>query len=160
MDSRSAAFERIDAPVAPAVASAPAAASAASAAVASPHEPRACDGALVRAFGFLGKRWNGVILGTLAGGPMGFSELRRGVNGISDSVLAERLSELAGAGLISRAVDAGPPVTVAYRLAASGEALLPAMQALTMWARENLPGGNVPGGNVPGGNLPGENPPA
>ena len=27
------------------------------------HEERACDGALVRAFSFLGKRWNGVILG-------------------------------------------------------------------------------------------------
>ncbi|UFS58530.1 winged helix-turn-helix transcriptional regulator [Subtercola endophyticus] len=133
MNIRSAAFERIDAPVT--LAAAPTAASSA----APSHEPRACDGALVRAFGFLGKRWNGVILGTLAGGPMSFSQLRRGVNGISDSVLSERLSELAGAGLISRAVDAGPPVTVSYRLAASGEALLPAMKALTMWARENIP---------------------
>lgn len=107
--------------------------------VAPTHEPRACDGALVRAFGFLGKRWNGVILGTLAGGPLGFSELRRSVNGISDSVLSERLSELTKAGLIIRAVDAGPPVTVEYRLAQTGEALLPAMQALTTWARDNLP---------------------
>ncbi|MEF2976301.1 winged helix-turn-helix transcriptional regulator [Subtercola sp. YIM 133946] len=103
------------------------------------HEPRACDGALVRAFGFLGKRWNGVILGTLAEGPLGFSELRRGVRGISDSVLSERLSELTKAGLIIRAVDAGPPVAVDYRLAPSGVALLPAMKALTTWARENLP---------------------
>ena len=28
------------------------------------HEPRACDAALSRAFEFLGKRWNGVLLGT------------------------------------------------------------------------------------------------
>ncbi|MCU1483235.1 MAG: Transcriptional regulator, HxlR family, partial [Subtercola sp.] len=40
------------------------------------HSPRACDGALVRVFGFLGKRWNGVIIGVLAEGPSSFSELR------------------------------------------------------------------------------------
>jgi hypothetical protein len=33
------------------------------------HTPEACDGALARAFGFLGKRWNGLIIGVLAGGP-------------------------------------------------------------------------------------------
>ena len=33
------------------------------------HEPRACDAALSRAFEFLGKRWNGVLLGTLIQGP-------------------------------------------------------------------------------------------
>ncbi|GGF37586.1 winged helix-turn-helix transcriptional regulator [Subtercola lobariae] len=111
----------------------------AGAASGSAHEPRACDGALVRAFGFLGKRWNGVIIGTLSDGPASFSELRRAVHGISDSVLSERLSELAKAGLIQRAVEAGPPVTVEYRLAPSGEALEPALRALTTWAAANLP---------------------
>jgi DNA-binding HxlR family transcriptional regulator len=103
------------------------------------HEPGVCDGALVRAFGFLGKRWNGVIIGTLVEGASSFSELRRSVHGISDSVLSERLSELTKAGLILRAVEPGPPVTVEYRLAPSGEALVPALQALTSWAATNLP---------------------
>ena len=39
------------------------------------HEPRACDAALTRAFSFLGKRWNGVLLGALVQGPAGFAEL-------------------------------------------------------------------------------------
>ncbi len=82
------------------------------------HEPQACDAALRRAFGFLGKRWNGVIIGTLANGPAGFSELRRAVDGISDSVLSERLVELCGADLVQRTVDEGPPVAVSYRLTA------------------------------------------
>ncbi|MCU1689190.1 MAG: transcriptional regulator, partial [Jatrophihabitantaceae bacterium] len=43
------------------------------------HEPRVCDAALSRAFEFLGKRWNGVLLGTLITGPAGFSELRRAI---------------------------------------------------------------------------------
>ena len=57
--------------------------------------PAACDAGIRRAFDFLGKRWNGVILGTLSGGPTGFAELRRGVGAITDSVLSDRLVELA-----------------------------------------------------------------
>jgi DNA-binding HxlR family transcriptional regulator len=103
------------------------------------HEPRMCDAALARAFAFLGKRWNGVILGTLTNGPAGFSELRRAVAGISDSVLSERLSELCGADLVARVVDEGPPVSVTYSLTGAGRALLPALEELTTWAAENLP---------------------
>jgi DNA-binding HxlR family transcriptional regulator len=103
------------------------------------HEPRTCDAALARAFGFLGKRWNGVLLGTLTLGPAGFSELKRAVAGISDSVLSERLTELCGAGLVQRSVDEGPPVAVDYRLTAAGQALLPALRELTNWASDNLP---------------------
>ena len=101
------------------------------------HEPRACDAALSRAFEFLGKRWNGVLLGTLIQGPAGFAELKRGL-GISDSVLSDRLLELTRAGLVERAVDPGPPVAVSYALTDSGQAVLPALQALTTWAEENL----------------------
>jgi DNA-binding HxlR family transcriptional regulator len=109
------------------------------------HEPRMCDAALARAFGFLGKRWNGVLLGTLISGPMGFSELRRSVTGISDSVLSERLGELNRAGLILRDVEAGPPISVTYRLTPAGQALLPALEALTAWAAENLPAAGCAG---------------
>lgn len=102
-------------------------------------ESRACDVALSRAFDFLGKRWNGVLLGTLQDGPAGFSELARIVSGISDSVLSERLSELTAAGLVERSVDAGPPIAVSYALTAAGKALLPALDELTVWAKKNLP---------------------
>jgi DNA-binding HxlR family transcriptional regulator len=102
------------------------------------HAP-ACDRALVRAFGFLGKRWSGVVLGSLAGGPAGFRELTRAVTGISDSVLSERLSELTAAGLILRTVDEGPPVAVSYSLTPAGQALVPALHALADWATHHLP---------------------
>ena len=103
------------------------------------HTPQACDDALSRAFGFLGKRWNGLIIGVLTRGPASFSGLRRAVGGISDSVLSDRLTELATAGLVHRAVDAGPPVAVTYELTAAGAALLPVLDHLTDWARANLP---------------------
>ncbi len=100
--------------------------------------PSTCDEALTRAFQFLGKRWNGVILATLANGTVGFAELGRRVEGISDSVLAERLSELQRAGLIVREVQAGPPVSVSYTLSSAGAALMPVMHELSAWAAVNL----------------------
>jgi DNA-binding HxlR family transcriptional regulator len=103
------------------------------------HEPRACDAALTRAFSFLGKRWNGILLGTLMHGPAGFAELKRSVAGISDSMLSDRLSELTAAGLIERVVSDGPPLAVTYSVTAAGQALVPALEALTNWAASNLP---------------------
>jgi DNA-binding HxlR family transcriptional regulator len=102
------------------------------------HSAPQCDGALTHAFALLGKRWNGMILGTLISGPAGFSEIRRALETISDSVLSDRLAELTGAGLVLREVDEGPPVGVRYRLAAPGVALVPVLRDLMDWARENL----------------------
>jgi DNA-binding HxlR family transcriptional regulator len=97
------------------------------------------DAALARAFGFLGKRWNGVVLGTLSTGPTGFRELSRAVGGISDSVLSERLADLTAAGLITRTVDEGPPLAVSYALSDRGRALIPALEQIALWAQEHLP---------------------
>jgi DNA-binding HxlR family transcriptional regulator len=110
---------------------------AAAADAATGHTPLACDAALTRAFTFLGKRWNGMLLGSLAGGAAGFADLKRGL-GISDSMLSDRLAELTGAGLVTRAVDEGPPLSVTYSLTEAGTAVLPALGLLTTWARENL----------------------
>jgi DNA-binding HxlR family transcriptional regulator len=97
------------------------------------------DAALVRAFDLLGKRWTGVVLGTLSGGPAGFRALARAVEGISDSVLADRLGELGDAGLVVRTVTQGPPLSVTYALTDAGRALLPALEQITRWAERHLP---------------------
>jgi DNA-binding HxlR family transcriptional regulator len=96
------------------------------------------DAALARAFVFLGKRWNAVVLGILSSGPAGFRELSRAIGGISDSVLSDRLADLAGAGLIARTVDEGPPVSVSYALTDRGRALMPALAQISLWAQEHL----------------------
>jgi DNA-binding HxlR family transcriptional regulator len=94
---------------------------------------------LARAFGFLGKRWTAIILGHLSHGPAGFRDLSRAIGGISDSVLSERLAGLAAGGLITRQVCDGPPVTVTYQLTDRGRALIPALDLIARWARDNLP---------------------
>jgi DNA-binding HxlR family transcriptional regulator len=98
----------------------------------------AADASLVRAFDLLGKRWTGVLLGTLSSGRVGFRALARAVPGISDSVLSDRLVELTEAGLVARAVGEGPPVSVTYTLTEAGRALLPALEQITRWAERHL----------------------
>lgn len=107
-----------------------------------------CDAALVAAFGLLGKRWNGLILGMLTPDGAGFAELRRSVGAITDSVLAGRLSELAQAGLVERTVTDTRPPGVSYRLTEAGTALKPILSQLAGWASENLPESCPPGEQV------------
>ncbi|MFS0895072.1 winged helix-turn-helix transcriptional regulator [Microbacterium sp. 179-I 3D3 NHS] len=102
------------------------------------EELHVCDAAVTLAFSVLGKRWNGMIVASLGGGPTTFVSLRRAVSGISDTVLSDRLAELAETGLVERTVDAGPPVTVSYALTASGQGLLPILDQLGTWASANL----------------------
>src|SRR5215207_8115860 len=99
----------------------------------------AADASLVRAFDLLGKRWTGVLLGTLREGSVGFRTLARAVPGISDSVLSERLGELTATGLVVRTVEEGPPVSVIYTLTEAGRALLPALDQIRRWADRHLP---------------------
>jgi DNA-binding HxlR family transcriptional regulator len=97
------------------------------------------DASLVRAFDLLGRRWTGVVLGTLSDGPASFGELARAVEGISDSMLATRLGKLTEVGLVARTVDEGPPVAVTYELTTAGRALLPALEQISDWADQHLP---------------------
>ena len=100
-----------------------------------------CDAWLRRAFDLLGKRWNGVILGVLSQGPAGFSELRRAVGTITDSVLSDRLAELAAEGLVRRSVTDTRPPGVSYALTDAGAAILPVLDQLAAWAHRNLAAG-------------------
>jgi DNA-binding HxlR family transcriptional regulator len=93
----------------------------------------------VRAFDLLGRRWTGVILGTLSDRPASFRDLARAVAGISDSMLSSRLAALTKAGLLTRSVHEGPPLSVAYQLTDAGRALLPALDQISRWAAEHLP---------------------
>jgi DNA-binding HxlR family transcriptional regulator len=97
------------------------------------------DAALARAFDLLGQRWTGVVLGNLSTGPAGFRELARAIDGISDSMLSTRLTALTEAGLVTRTVDEGPPLSVAYDLTEAGQALIPALAQISRWAEDHLP---------------------
>jgi DNA-binding HxlR family transcriptional regulator len=97
------------------------------------------DDALVRAFSVLGKRWSGLVIGNLLGGPLGFRELSRAIGGVSDSVLSDRLTQLCEQGLVTRRVEPGPPISVTYELTEAGAGLMPALEEIAVWADKFLP---------------------
>jgi DNA-binding HxlR family transcriptional regulator len=104
---------------------------------AAPRDGVSCQ-ALTPVFALLGKRWSGLIIGTLLAGPARFSEIARLVPGVSERMLSGRLAELCRAGLVEREVLDGPPLATRYRLTECGEALRPALRELEIWAREHL----------------------
>jgi DNA-binding HxlR family transcriptional regulator len=106
-----------------------------------PDAPNACDTLskpLAQVMTLLGKRWAGVVLSTLMQGPVYFSDLRRGIPGIGDRILNERLQEFIELGLVTRTVIDGPPLRVRYEVTDHGAAIRPALSELARWAEEHL----------------------
>ncbi|MGA5269724.1 alpha/beta fold hydrolase [Streptomyces lydicamycinicus] len=99
-----------------------------------PHPlPLTADADLIAAFEVLGQKWTGVILHTLATRPARYGELSAAIEHISTKVLADRLRELVGAGLVTHAQL--PPGPATYTLTADGRALLPALEQLRSWSQ-------------------------
>jgi DNA-binding HxlR family transcriptional regulator len=85
---------------------------------------------LMAAMDLLGRRWALRILWELRDEPLGARVLRSRCDGMSSSVLYQRLEELTQAGLVARD-GAG-----AYLLTDLGAALGPALGSLDAWARD------------------------
>lgn len=86
----------------------------------------------------LGKRWTGLILRVLMGGPRRFRDLQRSIPDLSDRLLSERLKELEKRGIVRRTVYPDTPVKVEYSLTERGSALEPVVEAIQSWAEEWL----------------------
>ena len=75
----------------------------------------------------LGRRWALRAIWELRAGPLAFRELQERCEGMSSSVLNQRLRELRAAGIVERG-DGG------YRLSVDGRELLDAYAPLQRWA--------------------------
>lgn len=87
----------------------------------------------------VGDKWSVYVIHMLGGGTMRFSELRRGIEGISQRMLTVTLRGLERDGLITRTVYPVVPPRVDYELTPLGETLLDAVCALVNWAEEHRP---------------------
>lgn len=90
--------------------------------------------------GFLGHRWNALILWHLQAEPRRFQSLRAQLPAIAAKVLAERLRTLVSRELVARERPAkddagGVEGTVRYGLTVRGRALLDVLDGLERWAR-------------------------
>ena len=91
--------------------------------------------AIERALQVFGRAWASAVLTTMLAGAERFSEIARGVGGVTDAVLSARLRELCAAGLAERVVQPGPPVVVRYLLTDAGRGTAPVLEALADFGR-------------------------
>jgi DNA-binding HxlR family transcriptional regulator len=95
---------------------------------------------IMAAFDLLGRRWALRILWELRDGPVGFRDLRQRCDGMSSSVLRDRLAELTAAGLVAKD-DADR-----HALTPIGQELGPAFGPLNRWAERWARTTTHPGG--------------
>ncbi|WP_349903507.1 winged helix-turn-helix transcriptional regulator [Parafrigoribacterium humi] len=86
----------------------------------------------------IGDRWTVLIVGILGRGDARFSELLRGVEGVSQKMLTQTLRALERDGLVHRTVYPEVPVRVEYALTDAGRTLLEPLRALEQWSIEHL----------------------
>jgi DNA-binding HxlR family transcriptional regulator len=94
--------------------------------------------AVARGLDVIGDRWTLLLVRDLLLGPKRYKDLLDGLPGIGTNLLADRLHELEGAGLIERTVLPAPAGSTVYQLTEAGEALEPALVALGRWGARFL----------------------
>ena len=83
-------------------------------------------------------KWTVLVLGLLEGGPRRFSDLQRGIDGVSQKMLTQTLRALERDGLISRTVYPEVPPHVEYALTALGRTLSEPIASVRRWAEEHI----------------------
>jgi DNA-binding HxlR family transcriptional regulator len=101
-------------------------------------DPYRADCPTRRVLDRIGDRWTVLIVVFLGDGDARFSELRRGIEGISQKMLTQTLRGLERDGLVRRTVHAEVPVRVEYALTQAGRTLLEPLGALQEWSIEHL----------------------
>jgi DNA-binding HxlR family transcriptional regulator len=86
----------------------------------------------------IGDKWAIYVVDRLRQGPLRFSELLRGIDGITARMLTVTLRSLERDGILTRTVHAAVPPRVDYELTALGETLLEPMGQLVAWADIHL----------------------
>jgi DNA-binding HxlR family transcriptional regulator len=95
---------------------------------------------LAHALDLVGERWTLLIVRELLAGPRRYTDLRDGLVSIPTNLLAVRLRELEGNGLVGRRrLPVPASAVVVYELTDEGERLGDAITELTRWGMRTLP---------------------
>lgn len=94
--------------------------------------------AVARALDSVGERWSLLIVRELLGGPRRYTDLHADLPGVSTDILAARLKQLEGEGLVERRRLERPANASVYELTARGHELRPVLEALATWGTPDL----------------------
>ena len=92
---------------------------------------------LNRALTLIGGKWKMQILCSLHNnGPTRYNQLKRNLDGVSNTVLSAALRELEADGLVARQEYLEVPVRVEYAATPRSQLLIPILDALGAWSME------------------------
>jgi len=86
----------------------------------------------------IGDKWAIYVVNRLGQGPHRFSELNRGIDGITARMLTVTLRGLERDGIVTRTMQAVVPPRVDYQLTQLGETLLDTIGQLAAWADAHI----------------------
>lgn len=88
---------------------------------------------------WIGNKWTLVVLMKVSeSGPIRFNELYRNIPSVSEKVLSQVLRQLTADGIIRRELFPDVPPRTEYSLTPLGQTLLPHVEALISWGRDNF----------------------
>jgi DNA-binding HxlR family transcriptional regulator len=94
--------------------------------------------AVARALDAVGERWSLLIVRELLNGPRRYTDLHADLPGVSTDVLASRLKQLEGEGVVERRKLQRPANATVYQLTDRGLALRQVILALGSWGMPEL----------------------
>jgi DNA-binding HxlR family transcriptional regulator len=90
------------------------------------------------ALGLVGERWALLVVRELLHGPKRYTDLLEGMPGIGTNILAARLRELEGAGVVQKRKLPPPAASTVYELTDYGRQLEEPLYALARWGARTL----------------------
>lgn len=94
---------------------------------------------IARSLDMVGDRWTLLVIRDLRRGQSKFADLLVSLQGISPTVLSERLQSLEQDEIVARRFYSDHPPRAEYVLTAKGDALAPVLQAFYAWGAEHAP---------------------
>src|ERR1700755_1743710 len=93
---------------------------------------------MAHALDLVGDRWALLIVRELMHGPKRYTDLVDHLVGIGTNILAARLRDLEGTGIVPRRTLPPPAASKVYELTEYGRGLRPAMRELAIWGARSL----------------------
>lgn len=84
----------------------------------------------------LGKKWTGLIIRVMLGGPKRFKEIKEQIPEMSDKMLTDRMKELESQNIVKRTVYPEMPVRIEYELTPKGRELQPVIESIQSWGEQ------------------------
>lgn len=85
----------------------------------------------------MGGKWKPLILFLISSKTMRFSEIQRGIDGITQKMLTQQLRELEADRLITRKVYPQVPPKVEYAITKQGISLIPVLRSMSEWGKNH-----------------------